>query len=184
MRPVSRRHLLLTAAGTATLVATGAVLPAAASATGHDPDDPTVVVEWNRTLLRVVRTPHAQPATVHPTRSFAMLHGAIHDAVENVRHRGSAVAAAAQAGHDILAALYPSMAATFDQQLADELATVANPYARDAGVRAGQRAACCHCARTTAPTPHHPRSRPVPNPASTGPHRRTSARRCSPTGPV
>src|SRR5580692_10001222 len=32
------------------------------------------VVQWNRTLLVIVRTPGAQPATVHPTRSFAILH--------------------------------------------------------------------------------------------------------------
>ena len=142
MRSVSRRHLLLTAAGTTALLATGgAILPAAASATTGDPDDPTVVVEWNRTLLRVVRTPHVQPATVHATRSFAMLHGAIHDAVARARHGGSAVAAAAQAGHDVLVGLYPGMAATFDQQLAAELATVADTGARDTGVRTGRRAA-------------------------------------------
>jgi hypothetical protein len=38
------------------------------------------VVEWNRSLLTIVRTPGAQPATVHPTRSFAILHAAIYDA--------------------------------------------------------------------------------------------------------
>lgn len=142
MRPVSRRQLLFTAAGTAALVATGGtILSPAASATTNDPDDPTVVVEWNRTLLRVVRTPHAQPATVHATRSFAMLHTAIHDAVARAGYHGSAIAAAAAAGHDVLAALYPGMAATFDQQLAGELATITNPNLRDTGVRAGQRAA-------------------------------------------
>ena len=28
------------------------------------------VVLWNRTLLVIVRTPKAQPLTIHPTRSF------------------------------------------------------------------------------------------------------------------
>jgi hypothetical protein len=139
MRSVSRRHLLLTAAGTAALMTTGGALLPAAAAT--DVDDPTVVVAWNRTLLRVVRTPHVQPATVHATRSFAMLHGAVHDAVAAARYRGSAVAAAAQAGHDVLAGLYPGMAADFDQQLAAELAAVADTDERLAGVQAGQRAA-------------------------------------------
>ena len=137
MRPVSRRNLLLTVAGTAALAA----LPAVASATTADLDDPTVVVEWNRTLLRVVRTPHVQPPTVHATRSFAMLHGAINDAVGDVRYRGSAVAAAAQAGHDVLTGLYPAMAGAFDQQLAAELGMVADVEAREDGVRIGQRAA-------------------------------------------
>src|SRR5260370_19329306 len=40
----------------------------------------TAVVQWNRTLLVIVRTPGAQPATVHPTRSFAILHAAIYHA--------------------------------------------------------------------------------------------------------
>jgi hypothetical protein len=30
------------------------------------------VIQWNKTLLAIVRTPGAQPATVHPTRSFAI----------------------------------------------------------------------------------------------------------------
>ena len=38
------------------------------------------VLQWNRTLLTIVRTPGAQPATVHTTRSFAILHSAIYDA--------------------------------------------------------------------------------------------------------
>src|SRR6476620_1676956 len=39
------------------------------------------VVQWNRTLLVIVRTHGAQPASIHPTRSFALLHSAIYDAV-------------------------------------------------------------------------------------------------------
>jgi hypothetical protein len=35
------------------------------------------VVQWNRALLIILRTPGAQPATVHSTRSFAMMHAAI-----------------------------------------------------------------------------------------------------------
>jgi hypothetical protein len=42
------------------------------------------VVQWNRTLLVIVRTPVAQPATVHPTRSFAIMHAAIYDAVNGI----------------------------------------------------------------------------------------------------
>ena len=39
------------------------------------------VLQWNRILLEIVRTPGAQPATIHPTRSFAIMHAAIYDAV-------------------------------------------------------------------------------------------------------
>ena len=42
------------------------------------------VLQWNRTLLVIVRTPGAQPATVHPTRSFAIKHAAIYDAVNAI----------------------------------------------------------------------------------------------------
>src|ERR1700680_3988856 len=42
------------------------------------------VIQWNKTLLTIVRTPGAQPATVHPTRSFAVMHGAIYDAVNAI----------------------------------------------------------------------------------------------------
>src|SRR6266436_5963004 len=42
------------------------------------------VVQWNRTLLVIVRTPGAQPATVHATRSFAIMHAAIYDAVNAI----------------------------------------------------------------------------------------------------
>src|ERR1700746_2189041 len=42
------------------------------------------VIEWNRTLLVIVRTPGAQPPTIHSTRSFAILHAAVFDAVNNI----------------------------------------------------------------------------------------------------
>src|SRR5258707_5412350 len=80
------------------------------------------VVQWNRTLLAIVRTPKAQPATIHPTRSFAIMHAAIYDAVNAidrthkpylVRLRGvsrfaSQDATANAAAHEVLVALYPN----------------------------------------------------------------------------
>src|SRR6478736_7155379 len=42
------------------------------------------VLQWNRALLVIVRTPGAQPATIHPTRSFAIMHAAIYDAVNAI----------------------------------------------------------------------------------------------------
>src|SRR5260370_33341768 len=42
------------------------------------------IIQWNKTLLTIVRTPGAQPATVHPTRSFAIMHAAIYDAVNSI----------------------------------------------------------------------------------------------------
>jgi hypothetical protein len=110
----------------------------------------TSVVEWNRTLLRIVRTPGAQPATVHATRSFAIMHAAIYDAVVSALGLGrpyvfrvaaapgaSAPAAAVQAARDALAALYPSMVDSLDAQLAADLAALPDNRARAAGVRIG-----------------------------------------------
>ena len=51
------------------------------------------VVQWNQNLLLILRAPGAQPATIHPTRSFAILHAANYDAVNSIerpvdaRHR-------------------------------------------------------------------------------------------------
>ncbi|QXJ26211.1 vanadium-dependent haloperoxidase [Actinomadura graeca] len=109
--------------------------PATRDAAGRD-----LVAAWNRTLLGIVRTPGAQPAAVHPTRNFAIMHTAIADAVADAG-KGSAYAAAAQAGHDTLAALYPARAAELDRQLAGELADVPDGPSEDAGVRAGRAAA-------------------------------------------
>jgi hypothetical protein len=50
-------------------------LGAPAFAQAAETTDP--VVQWNQTLLKIVRTHGAQPATVHPTRSFAIMHAAM-----------------------------------------------------------------------------------------------------------
>jgi membrane-associated phospholipid phosphatase len=93
------------------------------------------VVQWNQTLLVIVRTPGAQPATIHPTRSFAIMHAAIYDAVNAIdgthqpylvrlgaSHFASQEAAAAAAAHEVLVKLYPSFQATLDAQLQQALA--------------------------------------------------------------
>src|SRR5260370_8810529 len=77
------------------LAVLGAVLTAqagpsyAASIRGKKiPDSPAQsvnqVVQWNKNLLVIVRTPGAQPATIHPTRSFAIMHAAVYDAVNAI----------------------------------------------------------------------------------------------------
>jgi membrane-associated phospholipid phosphatase len=113
-----------------------------------------VVVDWNRELLSILRTPGAQPATIHPTRSFAILHAAIYDAVVSITGDAPAYlfrvrapenarpdAAAAQAGHDTLTALYPAMTPALDQLLASNLATIPESDAKRDGIRVGHEAA-------------------------------------------
>src|SRR4051795_8598061 len=105
-------RLLPTSAAATTLAV--AALAATASAQPAPASNP--VVQWNRTLLRILRTPGAQPATVHPTRSLAILHAAIYDAVNSIDRthapylvilpgafrRASADAAVAGAAHEVL----------------------------------------------------------------------------------
>jgi len=119
-------------AATAAAVLTGAN-PAPAMADATKPV--SQVVQWNRTLLVIVRTPGAQPATIHPTRSFAIMHAAIYDAVNAIdgthkpylvrlsaSHFASQEAAAAAAAHEVLVKLYPSFQTTLDTQFQQALA--------------------------------------------------------------
>jgi len=110
------------------------------------------VVQWNRTLLVIVRTHGAQPATVHPTRSFALMHAAIYDAVNSIArtHKPYLVdlprasrsashdAAAAAAAHEVLSQLYPAFQATLDAQFQEELAQIPDGAAKMDGISIGQ----------------------------------------------
>src|SRR3981189_3908125 len=109
------------------------------------------VLQWNRTLLVIVRTPGAQPATVHPTRSFAIMHAAIYDAVNAIdrTHRpylvrlsgvprdASQEAAAAAAAHQVLVALYPGFKPTLDAELQQSLAQIPDGNDKPHGIRKG-----------------------------------------------
>jgi len=112
------------------------------------------VVDWNRELVHIVNTPGAQPATIHPTRSFAILHAAVYDAVVATTHVGlpyrlEPVApagarpdvAAATAAHDTLVALYPAWRSELDGQLEAELGGVPDSPNKQAGGRVGALAA-------------------------------------------
>jgi PAP2 superfamily len=113
------------------------------------------VVQWNRTLLTIVRTPGAQPPTVHPTRSFAIMHAAIYDAVNAIdrTHRpylvrfsgvprnASQEAAAAAAAHQVLFVLYPGFQAVLDTALQQALAQIPDGNDKVEGIRIGQTVA-------------------------------------------
>ncbi len=113
------------------------------------------VVQWNKTLLLIFRTPGAQPATVHPTRSFAILHAAIYDAVNAIdgTHRpylvrlsgvpqgASQEAAAAAAAHEVLMALYPAFQAALDTALQQSLAQIPDGNSKVEGIGIGQTVA-------------------------------------------
>ena len=122
------------------------LLAIAAQATPGRPDA-EVIIEWNELLQSVV------PAGgLNPPRFYAMLHVAMFDAVNSIershgRYRfsvpcapgASSEAAAAQAGHDILAALFtaPDQVAKFDAALEARL-DLLNPYRARLGAQVGK----------------------------------------------
>jgi hypothetical protein len=113
------------------------------------------VIQWNKTLLTIVRTPGAQPATVHPTRSFAIMHAAVYDAVnaidathkpylvrfEHVSPHASQEAAAAAAAPETLITLYPMFQTTLDQQYDQALAQIPDGSDKTTGIDVGRAVA-------------------------------------------
>jgi len=113
------------------------------------------VVQWNRILLAIVRTPGAQPATNHATRSFALMHAAIYDAVNaiarthepylvrltGVPRHASKQAAGAAAAHEVLAALYPVFLSSLDDELQQSLTQIPAGKHKDEGILIGRTVA-------------------------------------------
>ncbi|MER6102711.1 vanadium-dependent haloperoxidase [Streptomyces sp. NPDC001832] len=108
------------------------------------------VVEWNRELITILSDPKVQPSTVHPTRSFALLQAAEYNAVVSITRAEPAYlfyvsapkgaradAAANQAAHDVLVALYPAKRASVDQRLSSQLSAIPNGSGKQAGIRVG-----------------------------------------------
>ena len=151
------RRLLLVCA----LVALGAPSVARADA----------VIDWNvqaqATILAPGPTAHAS------TLSFAMVHGAVYDAVNAIDHRyqpylrvpharrhASQDAAAATAAFRVLAALYPDQLATLQDRYDASLGAIADGRAKRRGIAAGEAAAAAmlaareHDGRLPAGTPY------------------------------
>jgi hypothetical protein len=135
----------------ATSLAGDSQVPKHSTAAANNP-----VVTWNATLLAIVRTPGAQPKTIHPTRSFAIMHAAIYDAVnaidrthklylvpfnDRVSPSASQDAAAVSAAHEILLALYPASQATLDAQLQKSLALIPDGLDKTEGIAIGKAVA-------------------------------------------
>ena len=112
------------------------------------------VIAWNQELLKILQTPGAQPATVHPTRSYAILHAAIDDAVVSITHDASPLlvsvkaphgarpdAAAIEAGRATLTALYPGFKAELAQLADGQLATIPSGADKQQGIQVGDAVA-------------------------------------------
>ncbi|MFG3207171.1 vanadium-dependent haloperoxidase [Streptomyces sp. NPDC048192] len=139
------------------MLAAGLTGPAFGAGAAHSPTLPsaaagpgTSVVEWNRELITILSDPKAQPAAVQPTRSFALLQAAEYDAVVSITRadpaykfsvsapRGArADAAADQAAHDVLVALYPAQRAAVDQRLSSQLSAIPSGPDKQAGMAVG-----------------------------------------------
>src|SRR5437773_7956718 len=125
------------------------------STEGHAVPSLNPVLQWNRILLAIVRTPGAQPGTNHATRSFALMHAAIYDAVNaiarthepylvrltGVPRHASKQAASAAAAHEVLAALYPVFHAALDDELQQSLTQIPAGKDKDEGILIGRTVA-------------------------------------------
>ena len=113
------------------------------------------VIQWNKNLLVIVRTPGAQSPTIHSTHSFAIMHAAIYDAVNTIdrRHKpylirlarpekdASQEAAADAAAHEVLVALYPTFKTSLDAELLQSLAQIPDGDDKTIGIQIGQTVA-------------------------------------------
>jgi hypothetical protein len=120
-------------------------------------DGAAVVGRWNEQAYAIA---FAQDSfrTFRGHRAFAMMHLAMHDALNAVTPRyrqhtftgrdahADAQAAVAQAAHDVLLALYPEAAAQLETELSKSLERVPDETARARGIALGRRAASAHLA--------------------------------------
>ena len=131
------------------------MMAASPSVTAHG-DDADVVFEWNGILQASLALPPpagVPPAGLQGFRYYAMMHVAMFDAVNSIEERyrpyfvrvrssrgASGEAAAAQAAHDVLAAVLPVNMAGYDAALAARLATIP-PGRRNQGINVGKKVA-------------------------------------------
>ncbi|WP_307872658.1 vanadium-dependent haloperoxidase [Paractinoplanes ovalisporus] len=115
---------------------------------------PNPVVLWNSNAQQAIYEVARQAPYVAP-RSFAMVHGAIYDAVNAIsgtpyepyltappaRRGDSLDAAVAAAAYRVLISLFPAQAASLDEMYADALAKVPAGGAKNRGITVGERAA-------------------------------------------
>src|SRR5262249_36165061 len=100
-----------------------------------------VVLEWNQLTLDAIRQSKSNPLVA--SRALAITQAAVYDAVDAIdgsfapyfahvhaSQGASLEAAAAQAAHDTLAALFPGQASAYDAALAADLAGIPDGRAR------------------------------------------------------
>lgn len=108
------------------------------------------VTQWNAIAIQVLSS---DPGLVLDSRAYAIMHAAIHDAVNGVEHRykpytinlsspgANADAAVAAAAHDVLVVVSPSRQAPVEFAYAAALLAIPNGPAKDAGIKLGKQSA-------------------------------------------
>ena len=124
----------------------------------------SVITEWNTTAFLVIKAGDGYVDPMAASRSLAMMHLAMHDAVNTVHpryqryahfeaptglHKADAAVAASLAAHDVLIALYPQEAATAiaKVQLDRTMFEAGLGKSIDAGIGIGKAAAAAVLAR-------------------------------------
>ena len=114
------------------------------------------VTQWNAIAIQVLAS---DPGLVLDSRAYAIMHAAIHDAVNGVDRRyqpytadlsspGANVdAAVAAAAHDVLVVVSPSRQAPIEFAYAAALLAIPDGPAKDAGIKLGQQSAKANLAR-------------------------------------
>lgn len=133
----------------AVVICLGAVLwarggPAASAVASHKGAASAVVIPaWYATARTAPATP------VQLSRVLAMVHAAMHDAVNGAEpryetyvsdltdSRANPEAAAASAAHRVLSGLFPALRTSWDAALAESLSTIADSRAEELGVKLG-----------------------------------------------
>jgi hypothetical protein len=171
-----RKHITVQTIGTL-LVLIAIVLMSGGSTHASQSGDRNPVIRWNRVAAEMFSV-HVGP--ILDARAMAILHAAIHDAVNGARRRyepyavglssaGASVdAAVASAARDVMLALTFDQQVRIEQEYAAALAEVPYGPARDQGVRLGQQAARANLDRRSAdgivPGPWPPQQGPITEP--------------------
>jgi hypothetical protein len=129
-------------------VAAGDAGPNALSSLPND-----VILEWNEHTIAAIVASDGYADPLVASRVLALVHLAMHDAVNASAHRvyrsyafherergAHPIAAAASAAHRVLTGLYETQAADLSAKLADSLATLPHGRSRKRGVALGERA--------------------------------------------
>jgi hypothetical protein len=127
--------------------------PGFTTASRRPPLDGRVVTTWNEIAYENAFDPNDPTKWFAATRTFTMMHLAMHDAVNAVvplyhsygfrerEPRAHPIVAAAQAAHDVLVSQVPGQQATLDRRLAECLAKTPDGPAKKRGIDLGQRVA-------------------------------------------